>query len=207
MLFYLFCQLNFFTQDHTMESTEVRTLLTIEVWSMEIWDVYDKDRNKTGRTAFRGDTLNDWEYHLAVDIWIINDANEILLQKRSALKEAGAGLWCCTGGAAIAGEDSAQACRREMTEELGVVPCMDKAQIVLKDKRGRCHKDVWLLRQNIAPDEFHLQAEEVDDVRWVTIEQLKREMDDSAVFWRLHYMDAILVCLSKAAQPRSVANG
>jgi isopentenyldiphosphate isomerase len=174
---------------------------------MEIWDVYDKDRNKTGKTVVRGDMLNEWEYHLAVDIWIINEANEILLQKRSAQKEAGAGLWCCTGGAAILGEDSKHACQREMTEELGVVPCMDKAQVVLKDTRGRCHKDIWLLRQDIAPDEFHLQAEEVDDVRWVTIEQLKREMDDSSIFWRLHYMDDILVCLSKAAKLWGVTNG
>jgi isopentenyldiphosphate isomerase len=174
---------------------------------MEIWDVYDKERNKTGRTVFRGDVLNEWEYHLAVDIWIINEANEVLLQKRSVLKEAGAGLWCCTGGAAVSGEDSAQACQREMTEELGVVPCMDKAQVVLRDTRGKCHKDIWLIRQNIAPDEFHLQAEEVDEVRWVTIDQLKREMEDPDNFWRLHYIDAILACLSKAALPRSVTNG
>lgn len=171
---------------------------------METWDVYDKNRNKTGRTILRGDGLSEQEYHFAVDIWIMNEANEILLQKRSALKEAGAGLWCCTGGAAIAGEDSAQSCRREMTEELGVAPCMEMAQIVLNDTRGRCHKDVWLIRQSITPEEFHLQAEEVDDVRWVSIEQLEKEMVDPATFWKLDYVNDIMSCLRKAAQPRSV---
>ena len=174
---------------------------------MEIWDVYDKDRNKTGRTVLRGDLLSEWEYHLAVDIWIINEADEILLQKRSAYKEAGAGLWCCTGGAAISGEDSAQACQREMTEELGVVPCMGKAQIVLRDTRGRCHKDIWLVRQNIAPEEFRLQVEEVDGVRWVSLDQLKREMENPEFFWNLHYMDAILDCLSMTVQMRSSLHG
>lgn len=167
---------------------------------MEAWDLYDKDRNKTGKIAYRGETLAEGQYHLAVDIWIINSNGEILLQQRSMQKETGAGLWCCTGGAAIAGEDSEQACQREAAEELGVMPDMKHARLILQHTIGNCHKDVWLIRQDIAPDLFHLQPEEVDAVRWVTMKQLEREMENPSLFWiwKLHYMDSFMICLNEA---------
>ena len=167
---------------------------------MEAWDLYDIDRNKTGKIGYRGEPLAQGQYHLAVDIWIINSDGEVLLQKRSSKKEAGAGLWCCTGGAAIAGEDSKQTCQREAAEELGIMPDMKLAQMILQHTMGNCHKDVWLIHQDISPDAFHLQREEVDDVRWVTMKQLKRELENPSLFWiwKLHYMDSILKYLNEA---------
>ena len=166
---------------------------------MEAWDVYDIHRDRTGEIVYRGNPLPEGKYHLAVDIWIMNANGEILVQQRSLKKDSGAGLWCCTGGAAIAGEDSVMACRRETMEELGIIPDMNQARIVLQSTLGSCHKDVWLIRQNIAPEAFHLQPEEVDKVRWVTIEQLEREMENHSLFWKLHYMESILICLKEAA--------
>ena len=45
---------------------------------MELWDVYDKDRNKVGRKHERGTPLPDGDYHLVVSIWIVNSRQEIL---------------------------------------------------------------------------------------------------------------------------------
>ncbi len=159
---------------------------------MEIWDVYDKDRNRTGRTAVRGIEMADGEYHLVVDIWIMNTKGEVLLQKRSMEKETAPGLWCCTGGAAIAGEDSAQAFIREMTEELGVAPAIEHAEIAFSHTKRNCHKDIWFVRQDIPQDAFQLQKEEVEAVRWMTLAQLEQEAKDPATWWQLSYFDTML---------------
>ena len=38
---------------------------------MELWDVYDINRNKTGKTAVRGEGLPEGGYHLVVHVCII----------------------------------------------------------------------------------------------------------------------------------------
>ncbi len=40
---------------------------------MELWDVFTADREKTGRTAVRGEGLGAGEYHVVVHIWLVND--------------------------------------------------------------------------------------------------------------------------------------
>ncbi len=167
---------------------------------MEIWDVYDKDRKRTGGTAIRGSVLAEGEYHLVVDIWVMNAKDEMLLQKRSMEKETGPGLWCCTGGAAVAGEDSTQAFIREMTEELGVAPELKHAEIAFSHTRRNYHKDIWFVRQDIPAEAFHLQKEEVESVRWVTLAQLKEEASNPATWWRLSYFDELFDFLKTKVQ-------
>ena len=49
---------------------------------MELWDVYDVVRNKTGRTMVRGETFAEGDYHLVVHVCIFNSKGEMLIQKR-----------------------------------------------------------------------------------------------------------------------------
>ncbi len=43
----------------------------------ELWDVYDENRNLTGKTISRKKFLSgNGEYHLVVHIWIKNSNNE-----------------------------------------------------------------------------------------------------------------------------------
>ena len=36
----------------------------------ELWDIYDKNRNITGKTIARGELMAEDEYHLVVQVWI-----------------------------------------------------------------------------------------------------------------------------------------
>ena len=38
---------------------------------MEYWDIYNADRIKTGKIIERGEYLNDDEYHIVVNAWIL----------------------------------------------------------------------------------------------------------------------------------------
>ena len=67
---------------------------------MELWDVYDERRRRTGRTHVRGVPLRPGEYHLVVFAWIYNARGEILLTLRDPQKPSYPNTWACTGGSA-----------------------------------------------------------------------------------------------------------
>lgn len=85
---------------------------------MEIWDAYDKNGNKLGHDLIRGEAIPFGEYHLVVEVIVKNNSN-ILSTKRS-LEKHFAGLFECTGGSAIKGEDALTAAKREVFEETGI---------------------------------------------------------------------------------------
>lgn len=85
----------------------------------ELWDVYDEYRNKKPYTHPRGTPLQPGDHHLVVEIWTFTMDGKLLLTKRHPNKHFG-GMWECTGGSALAGEDSITAVHRELLEETGL---------------------------------------------------------------------------------------
>ena len=88
---------------------------------MELWDIYDKDKNPTGRTMKRNDwCLKDDEYHLTVLGVVARPDHTYLITKRVMTKAWAPGWWEVSGGAAQAGETSEEAVIREVKEETGI---------------------------------------------------------------------------------------
>ena len=88
---------------------------------MELWDIYDENKQPTGRTMKR----NDWhmkpgEFHLTVLGVIARPDGTFLVTKRVMTKAWAPGWWEVSGGAAHAGESSWEAVRREVREETGL---------------------------------------------------------------------------------------
>ena len=88
---------------------------------MELWDIYDENKQPTGRTMKR----NDWhmkpdEFHLTVLGVIARPDGTFLITKRVMTKAWAPGWWEVSGGAAQAGEDSYEAVLREVKEETGL---------------------------------------------------------------------------------------
>jgi len=80
---------------------------------MEIWDILDEKKNKTGRIMQKGEPIPEGFYHLGTDVWIINSENKILFQKRSSKKRQSPNVWAMTGGSVIKGETSLETIERE----------------------------------------------------------------------------------------------
>lgn len=140
---------------------------------MELWDIYDKYRHSTGKIHQRGITMEAGDYHIVVHIWIINDKNEILVQRRQPWKEGWPNMWdCAAAGSAVLGDDSKSAALREVKEELGIDLDIDNSEIVFTVKFSRGFDDVWLVRQNVEISELKLQYEEVAEAKWVTREEI-----------------------------------
>lgn len=142
---------------------------------MEQWDVLDRNGNPTGRTVARHKIqLKNGEYHLVVHIWIMDAKGRLLIQKRSENKPLMPGEWAATGGAAIAGENSIQAARREVFEELGIRTQEDELQLITRIVRKNAFLDVYLLQQTVPLEDLVLQRSEVAQAKWVTLDTLKQ---------------------------------
>ena len=88
---------------------------------MELWDIYDSNKRRTGRTMKRNDwCLKDGEYHLTVLGVVVRPDGKFLITQRVMTKAWAPGWWEVSGGAAQAGEDSQDAVKREILEETGL---------------------------------------------------------------------------------------
>lgn len=147
--------------------------------SKEIWDIFDADGNPTGRTVVRGRYfLKPGEYHLVVHIWIVSSDGRLLLQRRSDKKRLMPGEWAATGGAAISGESSFEAAKRELFEELGIPSTKESLKKILRLKRRNSLLDVWVTTCDESPEKLKLQASEVAEARLVTEDELYAMIKD-----------------------------
>lgn len=144
----------------------------------EKWDVLDERGRPTGKTTLRGkNLLRQGEYHLVVHIWIISDKGDFLIQRRSDNKKLMPGEWAATGGAAVAGENSFVAARRELSEELGIRTNHDTLLKLLRIRRRNSLLDVWITTFNGNVQNLQLQKSEVAEVKWVKKEELEEMID------------------------------
>jgi len=159
---------------------------------MEILDVYDENREKTGRTHVRGKTVREGDFILVVHVWIMNSDGEFLIQKRQPWKKLFPGMWdCSVAGAALAGDSSEAAAAREAKEELDLDLDMTGAELILTDKFSFGFDDIWLMRLDLDIDSLHIQKEEVDTVKWAGPAEI-RDMAEKGEFIHYYYLEKML---------------
>ena len=142
---------------------------------MEFNDIYDKDRNLTGRTHRRGTPWRKGEYGLVVCVWVYDGNGKILLTRRAPEKSF-AGTWENSGGAAMAGETSLQAITRELREETGICAKPEEFELLCTGRDRNAHYDFYCLYR-AADTEITLLAGETDAYQWVSLEQVHRMID------------------------------
>lgn len=146
---------------------------------MEIWDLYDLDRNLTGRTMVRGQEVPQGCYHLVVHVWITDGEGRWLISQRAADRPTNPGKWECVGGHVTAGEDSLGGALRETLEEVGVELEPEGGELVWvklrhteNGKRLNDILDVWRFRYSGPVDLEKAETKEVAQVRWATAEEI-----------------------------------
>lgn len=140
---------------------------------VELWDVYDRDRKKTGRTMVRGEEVKAGEYHLVVEVCVFHPDGRLLVQRRQTFKEGWPGRWAITaGGSAIRGESSHEAAERELFEEVGIRADLRDVRPKLTVNGERTFFDIYRIVRDINLEDLRLQEEEVLDARWATEEEI-----------------------------------
>jgi len=143
----------------------------------EFWDVYDCDRNKTGRLIQRGQPMRTDEYHIVVNVWLRNSRGEYLISQRSPEK-AHPLCWEATGGSILAGETSLQGAVREVGEELGISLDPEGGRFLCSGRRQYDHcpdiLDVWLFECDVPVEEVVLQQGETISAKYASPEEIRR---------------------------------
>ena len=138
---------------------------------MELVDVLNKMKQKTGNICKRNE-LKSGEYRLSAHIWIMNEENKILIQKRNNNLKMYPGIWENAGGAVISREDSITAIKREVKEELGIKIDEEKLTFIASFKRYKDFVDVFYIKDDIKIKDINLKKDEVEDVRFVSFDEL-----------------------------------
>ena len=147
---------------------------------MEFWDIYDANKQKTGRTMKRNDwILKDGEYHLSVLGVIHRPDGRFLITQRVMTKAWAPGWWEVSGGAAQAGEESFDAVKREVYEETGIDVSDADGGYVFTYKRENPGEgdnyfvDVYRFIKDVSDEDVHIQTEEALGYRFVTKEEIE----------------------------------
>lgn len=146
---------------------------------MEIWDLYDKDRIKTGETMVRGSKFKENTYHLVVHVCIFNLEVKMLIQQRQPFKDGWPNMWDITvGGSAVSGDTSQLAAEREVYEEIGYKLSLDGIRPSLTINFDKGFDDIYLIQKDVDISKLKLQYEEVQSVKWASKEEILSMIDE-----------------------------
>lgn len=149
---------------------------------MESRDLYDENKKLTGETIYKGQDVPKGRYYITVVVFIQNNKNEFLLQKRVKKKD---GKWATTGGHPVSGETSKQGIITEIKEELGINIVEENVKLFKTIKTEDDFVDIYYLKEDIDINEIKIQKEEVEDVKWATIDEIQ-EMIQQEIFSESH---------------------
>lgn len=158
---------------------------------MEIWDIYNANRELTGKTMERDDWhMGPDEYHYSVLGLIQRHDGRYLITRRKEDKAWGAGWWEFPGGAVRAGEKPTEAVVRELGEETAIDVSGVPGELVWQytrvnpDEGNNYFMDVFRFTLDFNEDEVHVQEEEVSSFKLATAAEI-RSLADQGIF--LHY--------------------
>jgi isopentenyldiphosphate isomerase len=146
---------------------------------MEIIDLYDAERRKTGQTMVRGAKVPEGCYRMVVHICIFNNKGEMLIQLRTETKDSWPGVWdISVGGSSQTGDTSRSAAHRELLEELGLDVDFENIRPALTINFKEGFDDYYVLNMEPELERLTLQAEEVQRVRWADMEDVFALIDN-----------------------------
>ena len=177
---------------------------------MELLDILDEKGDYTGKAEERGIVHKQGLWHIHVGVWIMNEQGELLFQKRSANKIINPNKWTRTGGHVDSGETPLQGIQRETKEEIGVKIPLDKFELINIEKKERLIPNKNIITRNFIYnyfalvnykiEDYKMQKEEVSDLKYMTIEEIKEKIknkDENYTFTNWDKFDEIIAIMEE----------
>ncbi|WP_252212395.1 MULTISPECIES: NUDIX domain-containing protein [unclassified Clostridium] len=148
----------------------------------ELLDIYNKNGKKIGVVKRRGETLQKDEFNFAIELWVVNSKNEILIQKRASCRKVLPNIWGMTTGYIKSGEDTKSGCIREAKEEIDLKMSNEDLILISNLTHGNTIWDVFAVKQDYDISRAVLQKEEVSEIKWVSINKFKEMINTGKAF-------------------------
>ena len=175
----------------------------------EVWDLYDKHKNLTGKSHVRGDDIPEGCYHLIVNAWLRNSKGQYLVTRRSANRKSYPSLYECIGGSVLAGETSKHGAVRELVEEVGVEFDENQGKLVKTEVRDFVNGkkfadilDVWLFDYDGEVDITKATTDEVDFAAWMNLDEIKSIYESGKLVPTMEYIFALDEKLKKEKEKK-----
>lgn len=145
----------------------------------EIWELVNKNKIKTGVLWEKGneDSMPKEMYHMAVEVWVKDKNNNLLLTQRHLDKSYGL-FWECTRGSVIAGENSREGAVRELKEETGIIAEKDRLILLGDTIKSNFIIYTYLYIIEDISIELNLQSTEVVDAKFIFIDNIYELADN-----------------------------
>ena len=143
--------------------------------SSELFDVYDEQGNRIGLAPRRECHGNPRLIHRTAHVVVFStDRRRILLQRRAMTKDIQPGKWdTAVGGHLSPCEEWEAAARREMGEELGIPETLQLRLLVHSKIRNTVESEDVAVFATDFDGPFHPPADEIDEVRFWTADELR----------------------------------
>lgn len=141
-------------------------------------DLFDQDNRLS--TMEKMEAHRHGLLHRAVSVFIFNDSNELLLQKRAATKYHSPGKWsntCCTHPSP--GESPLIAAQHRLEEEMGLEVTLTEAFTFLYQAdvgKGLTENEFDHIFFGTSNQNPNPNPAEVSDWNWITTEELRQEL-------------------------------
>lgn len=146
---------------------------------IELRDLYDNNNKLTGEKCVKGEHIPDDKYIKVVTLFLYNNNDQILLQKRS--KEKG-GKYGLISGHPKTGETSTQGMVKEVKEEMGIDINDKEIELFHTEKTKHQLYDFFYMKKDLDISNSVLQKEEVDDIKWFSMEEVDKLIQDKEFF-------------------------
>ncbi|MBC8110222.1 MAG: NUDIX domain-containing protein [Verrucomicrobia bacterium] len=153
----------------------------------EYFEIYDEDNQPLHYLKSRGDVHRDGDWHRTIQVFVVNQAEQVLCNLRSKEKDVYPLCWdISVGGHAAPGESSLQTALRELREELGVAVQPQELRFIMhcslngKDEStqhiDREHAAVFLYKTHLHTDDFKVAEDEILSLEFFAVPFIKQNL-------------------------------
>ena len=143
---------------------------------MELLEIYNENNEPLNKSYDRDKVHDEGLWHREILVIIINNKNQVLLQKRSYKRRHLPGKWALCAGHVISGYTEKATAIKELKEELGIDALQKELNFIGIYKKGdptnKKFSYIYIIRTDKKISEIKIQKEELTNVKYVSIKKI-----------------------------------